>query len=169
MAQWANDTDQTGPVEVEDLGGVFPKDGLFTTATYVHFRARYANGVELTCQTQEDGPLRFEGTEGWIQRTGGKLETYPESLKTSVIGPNEIRLYESNDHQRNFLDCIKTRSQTAAPEEIGHRSVTICHLGNIAMKLKQKLRWDSDKERFINNEQANRMLSKPMRSPWHLP
>ena len=169
VAQWANDTDRTGPVEVEDLGGVFPKDGLFTTATYVHFRARYANGVELTCETQKDGPLRFEGTKGWIQRTAGSLETYPESLKTSVIGPNEIRLYESNDHKRNFLDCIKTHSQTAAPVEIGHRSVTICHLGNIAMKLKRKLRWDPDKERFVNNEQANRMLSKPIRSSWYLP
>lgn len=169
VAQWANGTDRTGPIEVEDLGGVFPKDGLFTTASYVHFRVRYANGVELTCQTQEDGPLRFEGTEGWIQRTGKKLETYPESLKTSVIGPNEIRLYESNDHKRNFLDCIKTRSQTAAPVEIGHRSVTICHLGNIAMKLKRKLQWDPDKEQFIDNEQANRMLSKSMRSPWRLP
>jgi len=168
IAQWANGTDHTGPVEVEDRGGEFPTDGLFTTATKVHFRARYANGVELTCSTQEGGPLRFEGTEGWIQMQKGELTCQPESLKTSVIGPNEIRLYDSSDHHRNFIDCVKTRKETAAPAEVGHRSVTICHLGNIAMMLKRKLRWDSEKEGFIDDELANKMLTRSMRSPWHL-
>ncbi|MCK4294792.1 MAG: gfo/Idh/MocA family oxidoreductase, partial [Planctomycetes bacterium] len=62
----------------------------------------------------------------------------------------------------------KTRQDPIAPVEVGHRSATICHLGNIAMMLKRKLRWDPDAERFINDEQANRMLNKPMRAPWHL-
>jgi predicted dehydrogenase len=168
IIQWANGTDDTGPVEVEDLGGEFPKDGLFTTATKVHFRAWYENGLELICKTQEDGPLRLEGTEGWIEIQNEKPTYYPESLKTSVIGPNEIHLYESNDHHRNFLDCIKANRETAAPVEIGHRSVTICHLGNIAMTLKRKLHWDPEKELFINDEPANRMLERSMRSPWHL-
>ena len=168
IAQWANGTDDTGPVEVEDLGGEFPEDGLFTTATKVHFRARYANGVELICKTQPGGPLRFEGTEGWIQIQNEKPTYQPESLKTSVVGPNEIHLYRSNDHHRNFIDCVKANRDTAAPVEIGHRSVTICHLGNIAMTLKRKLEWDPNKECFINSEQANRMLSRSMRSPWTL-
>jgi hypothetical protein len=107
---------------------------------------------------QEPRSVRFEGTEGWIQIENDKPTYYPESLKTSVIGPNEIHLYPSNDHHRNFLDCIKANHRTAAPVEIGHRSVTICHLGNIAMTLKRKLRWDPVKERFINDEAANRML-----------
>jgi predicted dehydrogenase len=168
IAQWANGTDHTGPIEVEDMGGEFPKDGLFTTATKVHFRARYANGVELICKTQPNGPLRFEGTDGWIQMQGGQFNCSPESLKTSVIGPNEIHLYKSDDHHRNFIDCIKAHLDTAAPVEVGHRSVTICHLGNIAMTLKRKLKWDPERECFINSEQANRMLSRSMRSPWHL-
>ena len=170
IIQWANGTDRTGPVEVEDLGGEFPKDGLFTTATKVYFLARYANGFELICNTQENGrgPLRFEGTEGWIQIENEKPAYYPESLKTSVIGPNEIHLYQSNDHHRNFLDCVKAHRETAAPVEVGHRSTSICHLGNIAMILKRKLRWDPEKERFINNDPANRMLERTMRSPWHL-
>lgn len=168
IVQWANGTDHTGPIEVEDLGGEFPGDGLFTTATKVHFRAGYANGVELICKTEDNGPLRFEGTDGWIQIKKDEFTCYPESVKTSVIGPNEIHLYDSSDHHGNFIECIKEHRQTAAPVEIGHRSVTICHLGNIAMTLKCKLRWDPEKELFINNEQANRMLSKSMRSPWHL-
>jgi predicted dehydrogenase len=168
IVQWANGTDDTGPMEVEDLGGEFPQDGLFTTATKVHFRARYANGLELICKTQDGGPLRFEGTEGWIEVQNEKPTYNPESLKTSVIGPNEIHLYESNDHHRNFLDCIKSHRETAAPAEIGHRSVTICHLGNIAMMLKRRLRWDPEKEVFVNDAVANRMLERSMRSPWHL-
>jgi len=168
IVQWANGTDDTGPVEVEDLSGEFPEDGLFTTATKVHFCARYANGLELICKTQYGGPLRLEGSEGWIEIQNEKPTYYPESLKTSLIGPNEIHLYESNDHHRNFLDCIKAQRETAAPVEIGHRSVTICHLGNIAMMLKHKLRWDPEKEIFVDNEAANRMLERSMRSPWHL-
>jgi predicted dehydrogenase len=169
LAQWGNDTEYTGPVEIEDMGAVFPKNGLFTTATYIHFRAQYANGVELICKTgPENMQVRFEGTEGWVQTGYRGFSTYPESLKTSVIGPNEIHLYKSRNHYRNFLDCIKTRSEPAAPIEVGHRSATLCHLGNIAMMLKRKLRWDPQNERFVDNDMANRLMSKPIRSPWRL-
>ena len=168
MSQWGNATDDTGPVEVEDLGGEFPKDGLFDTATKVHFRVRYANGVELICKTDVKGwtGARFEGTQGWVQV--GRFEMYPKSLKKSVIGPNEIHLYESNNHHRNFLDCIRTGGEPAAPVEVGHRSATVCHLGNIAMALKRKLRWDPAAERFIGDEHANHMLDRPRRAPWHI-
>ena len=168
IVQWANGTDGTGPVEFEDLGAEWPTDGLFTTATKVHFRARYANGVELTCETAQGETWRLEGTDGWIEARGSQWTCSPESLKTTVIGADEIRLYKSNDHHRNFVDCIKNRQRTAAPAEIGHRSTSICHLGNIAMKLHRKLRWDPVAEQFTDSDEANRMLSKPMRSPWHL-
>jgi len=168
VAQWANGTDRTGPIEFEDLGGEYPADGLFTTVTKVHFRARYANGVELTCETDPDEPMRFEGTEGWIEIRGNELTCQPESLKTSVIGPNEIHLYKSDDHNINFIDCIKTHRETAAPIEVGHRSTSICNLGNIAMTLKRRLDWDPDAERFKNDDDANRMLCRAMRTPWHL-
>jgi predicted dehydrogenase len=170
IVQWANGTDETGPVEFEDLGGEFPSDGLFTTATKVHFQARYANGLELTCRTQEKELYRYEGSDGWIQMPtySNDWTCYPESLKTTVIGPDEIRLYKSNDHHRNFIDCIKSRRPTAAPAEIGHRSTSICQLGNIAMQLGRKLHWDPATERFTDSEEANQMLAKPLRSPWHL-
>jgi predicted dehydrogenase len=168
IIQWANGTDDTGPVEFEDQGSEWPTDGLFTTATKVSLRARYANGVEFTCQTAQTESWRLEGTEGWIEVRDDKWTSSPESLKTTVIGPNEIHLYKSNDHHRNFIDCIKSRQITAAPVEIGHRSTSICLLGNIAMRLGRKLHWDPAAERFTDSDEANQMLSKPMRSPWHL-
>ncbi len=168
IIQWANGTDDTGPVEFEDLGSEWPTDGLFTTATKVSFRARYANGVEFTCKTAQTESWRLEGTEGWIEVRDDKWTSSPESLKTTVIGANEIHLYKSNDHHRNFIDCIKSRQVTAAPVEIGHRSTSICLLGNIAMRLGRKLHWDPAAERFTDSEEANQMLSKPMRGPWYL-
>ena len=168
IIQWANGTDDTGPVEFEDLGSEWPTDGLFTTATKVSFGARYANGVEFTCRTDKTESWRLEGTEGWIEVRDNKWTSSPESLKTSVIGPNEIHLYESNDHHRNFVDCVHSRRPTAAPVEIGHRSTSICLLGNIAMKLGRKLHWDPAAERFTDSEEANQMLAKPLRAPWHL-
>jgi predicted dehydrogenase len=168
IIQWANGTDDTGPVEFEDLGSEWPTDGLFTTATKVSFRARYANGVEFTCKTDKTESWRLEGTDGWIDVRDDKWTSSPESLKTTVIGANEIHLYKSNDHHRNFLDCIKSRQPTAAPAEIGHRSTSICHLGNIAMRLGRKLHWDPTAERFTDSDEANQMLYKPLRSPWHL-
>jgi len=170
IVQWANGTDETGPVEIEDLGGEFPSDGLFTTATKVHFRARYANGLELICKTQKDESYRFEGTDGWIQvpTYSNDWTCHPASLKTSVISSEETHLYKSNDHHRNFLDCIRSRGRTTAPAEVGHRSTSVCHLGNVAMRMQRKLHWDPVAERFSDSDEANQLLARPMRSPWHL-
>jgi len=169
IVQWALGTERTGPVEIEDLGSEFPKTGLFDTVSRIHFRARYANGVELICTPAGvGGAARFEGTEGWVHVDWNSFKTRPESLVDTVIGPDEIHLYESRDHKRNFLDCIRSGRDPITPVEVGHRSASVCHLANIAMSLKSKLRWDPDKERFINNDQANRLLSKPLRAPWHI-
>jgi len=170
IVQWALGTDRSGPVEFEDLGAEFPpEEMLFDTVTKVHFRARYADGTELICRTDTDGVIaRFEGTEGWIETTYKTFRTNPPSLRDTVIGPNEIHLYRSNDHKRNFLDGIKTRRETITPAEVGHRSTSLCLLANIAMKLKRKIRWDPLREQIIDDEQARRLLSRPMRAPWHL-
>jgi len=169
LAQWGHGSEDTGPVEVEDAGSVFPSDGLFDVAKVVHFRGRYADGVELECITRADSVCaRFEGSEGWVEYGYGGFKTHPESLKRSPIRPNDIRLYESPGHCRNFLDCVRTRREPAAPVEVGHRSASLCHVANIAMRLKRPLRWDPQREQFTNDDEANRMLARPMRSPWHL-
>jgi len=182
-AQWAMGSDDSGPIEIEDLGSEWPpKGGLYNTATRTAFRARYANGVELICKTDEPGfGVRFEGSEGWVEYGYQGVKTHPQSLKTSKIGPGEIHLPVSNprrtteagqyhvpDHVRNFLESIRSRQDPVAPVEAGHRSASICHLGNIAMLLKRKLQWDPLKEQFAGDDEANRMLSRPMRPPWKL-
>ena len=169
LAQWGNNTDLTGPVEFWDMGSVWPRDGLFTVHTRVHFGARYANGVELECVSgPENVQARFEGTEGWVQTGYRGFTTWPENLKRSVIGPGDVHLYESPNHYRNFLDCVKSRLEPASPVEIGHSSCSLCLIGNIAMTLKRRLQWDPDKERFVNDAEANSLLSKPFRAPWSL-
>ena len=115
--------------------------------------------------------IRFEGTEGWVGNTGwrGELEASSDEIKNSVIGPDEIHLFTCPEgEQRNFLDCVKSRQDPYFPAEIGHRCCTVMHLGNISMQLGRKLQWDPAKEEFINDETANRFLSRPYRSPWRL-
>jgi len=85
-----------------------------------------------------------------------------------VIGPEEIKLYKSNDHRQNFIDCVKSRKETITPAEIAHRSISVAQLGEIALLTGRDLEWDTEKEVFINDDTANRYLSRPMRSPRHL-
>jgi predicted dehydrogenase len=165
IAQWGLGTDDTGPVEIVGQGE-FPTTGLFTTATKVHFEMTYANGVKLLCKTGGSG-TRFEGTKGWVDVKRGKLETEPTSLKSQTIGANEVHLYASKNHHQNFLDCLKSRQQPIANVEVGHRSSTLCHLGNIAMLLKRPLKWDPAKEEFVGDDVANRMRWRPRRAPWN--
>ena len=168
-AQWGNDSEHTGPVEV-DGKGKFWTDGLYNTAKEYRIEYKYADGVRLIV-TSGTPSLRFEGSEGWIGNRGWRapLQAEPKSILNSAIGPNEIHLYTCKaGEQRNFLDCVKSRKDCYFPPEIGQRCFTITHIGNISMLLGRKLRWNPDNERFINDEQANRMLSRAMRSPWRL-
>jgi len=169
IAQWGMGTEYTGPVEIEGHAQ-FPKDGLWDVHGRFHIEYTYANGVKLICadnQENKQGVL-FEGSEGWVYVRRGKLDAQPKSLLTTTIKPDEIHLYKSNNHKANFFDCVKSRTEPVAPVEVGHRSCTVCLLGDIAMRLGRKLRWDPDKEQFVNDPEANRMLSRPMRSPWHM-
>jgi len=173
IATWGNGTDLTGPVEVEGTGEI-PSDGLCNCATGWDVNLKFANGVTMNFTDGEKNPLgvRFEGTDGWVfvkeEHLGGKPDASPKALLEKPIGPDEVHLPVSNHHQQNFLDCVKTRAQTVAPVEVAVRSDTLCQLSDIAMRLGCKLRWDPEKETFVNDAQANRMLTRPMRSPWHL-
>ena len=170
IVQWAIGTDDTGPVEFEDQGSVWPPQGhLYSTAMETNFRARYANGVEFVCRTQEPGfGARFEGTDGWIQYTYNKIEASSEEILNSTITSDEIRLPVSDNHYRNFLDCVKSREEPIEPVEVGHRTASICHCGNIAMRLRRKLTWDPQRECFLDDDEANQMLQRPYRTPWTL-
>ncbi len=179
VAQWGHGTDHTGPVRFEDLDSEWPEPGcLYTTATKVGFRAVYADGVELTCQTKPKTSLcRFVGSDGWVQYQSGKLEHSP-GIDTK-IGSNDKQLPQSNqartennskyylpDHIRNFLDSVKSRKDTISPVECGHRTASICHLGNLAMRLKRTIRWNPETEEIVDDAEATSYLSRKPREPW---
>lgn len=170
IVQWALGMDGTGPVEFDDLGAVWPPPGYFySTAMKTAFRARYANGIELVCRTQAPGfGARFEGTEGWLQYTYNKIEASSDAIAASDVGPTDTRLPVSDDHYRNWLDAIKSRVDPIEPVEAGHGTAAVCHCGNIAMRLKRKVRWDPKTETFPDDDEANRMVRRPYREPWSL-
>jgi hypothetical protein len=162
MAHWGMGTEGTGPLEVEGSGKYPPLSRLWNAATEFEFTCTYANGVKLIVKSGGVA-CRFEGTDGWVDIDGA---TSPASLQKEPIGGSEIRLYESNDQHGNFIDCVKSRRPTAAPAEVAHRSITPAHLGNIAMRLGRKVRWDPDGERFVNDAEADRYLSRAHRGTW---
>jgi predicted dehydrogenase len=168
-AQWGMGTELTGPIEIRNARGMFPPDELWNTATEYTFEAVYENGVTMIVSNKERMGVTFEGTEGKIHVDREKIEADPGSLLESKIGPDGIHLYKSDHHFRNFIDCIISRQPTAAPVEVAHRSITICHLGNIAMRLdREKLRWDPRTEQILGDDEAAKMLSRPYRAPWVL-
>jgi predicted dehydrogenase len=168
-AQWGNDTELSGPVEIDGTG-TFWDEGLYNTVKDYDVTYRYANGVVMTCRPG-DPSIRFIGSDGWVGNRGwrGKLEASSEAILNSEIGPDELHLYtEPAGEHRNFLDCVKSRRDPYFPVDVGHRVATVCHLANIAIKLGRKLTWDPQQEQFPGDPEANAMLSRPMRSPWAL-
>lgn len=180
IAQWALGTDGTTPVEFADAGAEFlPPGSLFDTAVKTAFRARYASGVELLCETRPTSGTKFEGTEGRLEVTlGGRLVTNPPHLADTVIGRDEIRLPMSNsgrtkavradidaDHAGNFIQAVKARRDPLEPVEVGHSTATLCILGSIAQIVKRPFSWDPVTETSSDDE-VNAMLSRELRSPW---
>jgi predicted dehydrogenase len=167
IAQWGNGTERTGPVEVEGSGR-YPPDGLWNVLLSFEIKYRYGNGVRLIYNISEPY-VRFEGTDGWIQAdyNSRALKAQPQAILKSPIGPDEIHLPLKSE-KRDFIDAVKTRGRTLADAEVGHRTNSLCQLGHIAIQLGRKLRWNQDAERFINDQTANRLLTRPMRSPWRL-
>ncbi|MBN2449730.1 MAG: Gfo/Idh/MocA family oxidoreductase [Lentisphaeria bacterium] len=165
IAQWGMGMECSGPVAVRGKGE-FPTSGLFDVATRFVVEYRYANGVTLTCRDDGENGVRFEGTEGWVCVSRRRIDAEPKSLLKTEFGPDEVHLYRSASHHDNFLQCVATRRETVAPPEIGHRSASVCHLGNIAMLLGRELTWDPDRETFVGDPEANRMLSRPLRGEW---
>ena len=171
IAHWGLGLDRTGPVEIEGKG-VYPKDGIFDAATEYKFTCKYANGLTMVVANDRQQPKGmgavWYGEKGWIHVDRGRSASDPPTLLKEVIGPDEIKLYESRDHHQNFLDCVKSRKETIAPIEIAHRSISVGLLGEIAMLTGRKLKWDPEKEIFPGDDGANRLLSRSFRGPWHL-
>lgn len=175
IGQMVNDSDDTGPVEIEAKGVQNPKS-IYNVFWDYHFKLKYANGVEMIGATDEPRGIKFIGEDGWIfvHIHGGNLEASKPEILKEKIGPKEIQLgrttlpHAQNGHRKHFLECMKTRSQPFAHAEAGHRTASICHLTNIAMTVGGALKWDPQKEQFVGNDEANKLLRPVFRSPWTL-
>jgi predicted dehydrogenase len=169
IAQWGNDADGTGPVEVAGTG-VFPAEGLYDCATAWDVTLTYANGVVLRFvdnAKQRQGVL-FEGTNGRVFVKRGAIDAEPKSLLQDRIGPEERHVSMGTDHWGGFLDAVRRRATPVSSIESAVRTDTVCHISDIAMRLGRKLRWNPAAEQFVNDAEANCLLSRSWRSPWHL-
>jgi predicted dehydrogenase len=173
IAQWALGMDESGPVSVEGTA-TFNKAGWFETPETAKQTFTYANGVVLLCSLGAGGypgGTTFEGEKGTIHvnRSGLTLTLGGEKVADPYKhATGETKLYVSSSHHGNWLDCIKTRKPPICDVEIGHRSATVCHLGNIAIRTGRKLNWDATKETIVGDPEAAAMLTRPYRSPWAL-
>ncbi|MBI2950434.1 MAG: Gfo/Idh/MocA family oxidoreductase [Verrucomicrobia bacterium] len=181
IALWGQGLERNGPTTIEGKPLVEMIPGGYTAASQYHVEYTYANGVTHTCRsTVDDNPsggvinkegqhhgVKFEGSDGWIWVTRGSIRASQPELLTEPLPSNALRLYVSTDHMGNFFECIRSRKQTAAEPEIGHRSASLCHLGVIATRLGRKLQWDPAKEEFVNDKEANGWLAREMRKPWN--
>ncbi|MBX6316263.1 MAG: Gfo/Idh/MocA family oxidoreductase [Isosphaeraceae bacterium] len=179
IAQWGLGMDGSGPVAIESEF-TLPKHmepncyncppDFTITYTYAENASKYCDGTKLVCTGAGENGVKFIGENGdWIFVNRSKIEASDPKLLDEPLSEGAIRLYKSDDHMRNFLDCVRSRETPICPAEVGHRSVTVCHLGNISMRLGgRKLVWDPQQERFFGDALAQQMLSREMRAPWKL-
>jgi predicted dehydrogenase len=188
IAQWGLGKDGSGPVAVESEGQTPSKDpNSYNCHPTFKVTYTYDNGAKVVCLSKDPEGVRFEGEEGWIYVNRGLISASdqkdkpergrkgkpgkkggPSKILDTKLPSDAVRLYVSNDHMRNWLDGIRTRKECICPAEVGHRSVSVCHIGVISLRLGgKKLKWDPVKEKF-DDEDANKMLSRPMRGDWKL-
>ena len=191
IAQWGMGTEHTGPLELRAVSGKRDKNALYDTATEFSFECVYENGVVMHVASPEHKlmpeieaamkmpagskpfnhvGILFEGDAGkWIYVNRGKITASDPAILREKTGPNEIHLYESKEHTDNFLSCIYDDKPTAAPIEVSHRSISIAHLANIALRTDSAaLKWQPQTEKIEGNEAASKLLSKEWRKPWVL-
>lgn len=169
IAQWGLGMDESGPVSIEGKAR-YNKDGMFEVPEWFELIYQYANGVKVLCGQSYSGGTTFEGEKGSIHVDRGKLTSTPADLVKQPLQETDVRLNSgSSSHHTNWLDCIRTRKLPVCDVEIGHRSATVCHLGNIAIRTGRKISWDPTKEEIVGDPEASAMLHRPYRKPWSLP
>jgi len=176
--QWALGADESGPVEVWSEGGPYkPKtytapvsrpEGNKASASHKVF-FRYACGTLVKLDNGSGAGGTFIGERGKIMIQRNSFKVDPPELAEQPLGAGAVRLYKSDNHMQNWFDCMNSRELCVADAEIGHRSCTVCHLGNIARWLGRKLRWDPEKELFPDDDEANKYLDTDKRKPYQLP
>lgn len=181
-AAWGMNTEMTGPTSVQAIAD-FPKSGLWNVHGDFMVKHEYDNGITAMTSGGYPNGVRYEGSEGWIfvsrgsyvasssdpvaqEKSKKALDASDPKILKSEIGKNETHLYKIDDQHGNWLDCIQSRKAPISPVEIGHMACVVCLISHIAMKIPRKLEWDSKKEKFINDDEANALLSRPQRKPY---
>jgi predicted dehydrogenase len=168
ITQWALGMDDSGPVMAVGKAR-YNKDHWYEVPEWSEVNYKYANGTTVICGHDQRGGATFEGDDGTIYVNRGKLESTPGDIIQEPLADSDVHLYESRDHHANWLDCIHSRKLPICDVAIGHRSASMCHLGNIAIRTQQEVRWDPAAERIVGNDEAAHMVSRPYRAPWTLP
>ena len=167
IAQWAHDSEFSGPVEFEGEATWPEPGGIANVPFVVNVQARYADGVRVLMDSGPKG-VRFTGDEGWVQISdAGEITAAPASILRAKSAP-QVDWSLMNDHVRNFLNCIKSRRLTVSHPELAQRAHTAAHCANLCLRLGRKLRWDPLREHFVNDPDAIRFLSRSMRVPWNV-
>ena len=173
IANWGAGLEHTGPVEISGAG-VYPVEGIFNVPVEYDFLCRYANGIEMRVANESRLPLgmgtTWHGDLGWIHVDRGDIISASDpKILNEVIGEKEIHLYKSENHWKNFIECVRSGKPAIAPVEVAYRAISVALLGEIAMTTGQAISWDPDKEEIIGNQRASNLLSRPYRKPWTLP
>ena len=168
IAQWGLGTDRSGPVTIQAYGkGPIVGQNCYTTFPEFDVDYTYQDGVVLHTSNKGENGVEFEGELGKIFVSRGTITASDQKLLDEPLGSGAVRLYESNDHARNYIECIREGKPAICDAEIGHRSATVCHLGNISLRLDgRKLDWDPKLEQFKGDPEAQAMVSRPMHKPW---
>jgi len=173
IAHWGLDCDQTGgPIELEAIGDFPPKNALWNTCGKYRITAKYPNDVTMIIAGGHGdirGGAKWIGTDGWVWVDRGSFDASNiDWFREIPAAQYKVKLYRSDNHQKNFLDCVKSRQPTITPVETAHHSAIPGHLGLIALLVGRKIKWDSAKEVIVGDEEASRLLSRPYRTPWKL-
>jgi len=180
IAQWGNKSDHTSPIRYQGTGAI-PTKGIFRTLERWDVMCDYENGVKLHVmddQTAKDvvtkykpgwrggDGVAFHGTKGWIGNISFAFHASDNALWKVEFKPDEETLPVSPEHNRNFIDCVKSRKETMCPVEMAIRCDTICHLTRAAALTGRAINWDPKKEEIVADPQASKMLSLPYREKW---
>ena len=174
IAHWGLGFDDSGPLEVEGSGQLPPRDAVWNTGQHYRFELKYPGGVTMTVAGGDPNikmGTKWIGTEGWVWVDRDGFDVSNPALKRGKYLPRELRkvkLYTSDNHQQNFLDCIRTRQATVTPVEVGHHSAIPGHLCTIAMLTGRKIRWDAKEEKIVGDEEASRLTTREYRGPWKM-
>jgi predicted dehydrogenase len=173
IANWGAGLEHTGPVEIAGKG-VYPFEGIYNAPVEYDFMCKYANGIEMRVANEARQPhgmgTAWYGDLGWIHvNRGFRISASDPKILDEKIGDNEIKLYKSDNHWQNFIDCVRSGIQAIAPIEVAFRAISVALLGEIAMTTGETIKWDPDKEEIIGNPRASKLLGRPYRQPWKLP